>query len=466
MNFDVLVIGGGPGGYVAAIRSAQKGLKVALVEKEFLGGVCLNVGCIPSKALIHAASFFHHIQKNTSSMGIKISGDVEVDMEQMVSWKQSVCNKMAKGIDHLLKANGVEVFHGEAMFVLPVQVQIHLLSGGIETISAQNIILAIGSRCVEIPGFSIDEQNILSSTGALSLKILPQKLTVIGGGYIGLEIGSYLAKLGVQVSILEREDSLLSGLVDPECVKVVERKLKKQGVQIFLKTTVQSYEKKEGCLKIQALVEGVQKDFLSDQILLTVGRRPNTDLMNLKQLGIELDELGFIKVNEQMRTSVSHIFAIGDVAGEPLLAHKASYEGVLVADVISGINRVFDAKVIPAVIFTDPEIACVGWTKQQCHLNGYQDLKIGKFPFSANGRATSLMETEGFVKIIADNKTNVVLGMHICGPEASNLISEGVLAIEMGATLEDIALSIHPHPTLGETIMECAEATLGKAIHI
>ena len=464
-SFDVVVIGAGPGGYVAAIRAAQMGKKTAIVEREFLGGVCLNVGCIPSKAMISAAHFLHRVKHDASDMGIEIKGETRLNMKKLVAWKQSVCDKMSGGVGQLLKGNQVAVLWGEANFKSPTEITVKS-SSGTETVTAKNIILATGSRPIEIPGFAVDEENVLSSTGALALDQLPERVVVIGGGYIGLEIGSYLTRLGSQVTVLEAGTALLQGVADKDCVQVMERKIKKSGVKIIYSARAKSYAKKGKTYEVSYELNGKVEKVECDKILLTVGRRPNSDQGNLKAAGIQTDDKGFVKANAQCRTNVPHIFAIGDIIGQPMLAHKASHEGVLAAEVIGGKNRAFDAKTIPAVIFTDPEIASVGMTEEECRAKGLTDLKIGKFPFAANGRAVSIMETDGFIKIIADAKSHVVLGVHMVGPEVSNLISEAALAIEMGARLEDIALTIHPHPTLGEVMMESAEATLGHAIHI
>ncbi len=463
-NFDVVVIGAGPGGYVAAIRSAQLGLKTACVEKEYLGGVCLNVGCIPSKAMISATHFLHKAQHDAAEMGINIKG-ISVDMKQLKKWKESVTNKMSGGVGQLLKGNGVTTLMGTAEFKNKNEITVTSKTGS-ETITAKHFIIATGSRPIEIPGFAFDEKGIMSSTGALALDEIPEKIVVIGGGYIGLEISGYLSKLGTKVTVLEAGPAVLSGVVDPECAQVVSRKLTKQGVEILTNAKAKSQKKVGGGFEITAEINGKEQTLKADKILVTVGRKPNSDQANLKAAGLQIDEKGFIKVDQQRRTNVSNIFAIGDIACQPMLAHKASYEGVLVAEVIAGKNRAYDVKTVPAVVFTDPEIAAAGMMESEAKAKGFTDLKIAKFPFAANGRATSLMETDGFVKMIADAKTNVLLGVHIVGPEASNLISEAALAIEMGARLEDLALTIHPHPTLGETMMEAAEATLGHAIHM
>ena len=337
---------------------------------------------------------------------------------------------------------------------------------GSDTITAKNFIVATGSRPIEIPGFKFDEKEIMSSTGALALDAIPKKMVVIGGGYIGLEITGYIAKLGTEVIVVEAGPALLNGVVDPECAQVVSRKLTKAGVKVLLNAKAKGQKKVGDGYEVSIDNNGKEEVLKCDKILVTVGRKPNGDQTKLAAAGIQVDERGFVKVDAQRRTNVPHIFAIGDVAGQPMLAHKASYEGVMVAEIISGANRVYDAKTVPAVVFTDPEIASAGMTEAEAKAKGFTDLKVGKFPFAANGKAVSLMETDGFVKMIADAKTNILLGVHIVGPEASNLISEAVVAIEMGARIEDLALSIHPHPTLGETMMEAAEATLGHAIHI
>ena len=464
-NFDVVVVGAGPGGYVAAIRSAQLGKKTAIIEREYMGGVCLNVGCIPSKALIAAGHFLHRLHDQAPEMGFTIKGEVQINMGQTQKWKQSVCDRMAGGVEQLLKGNGVTIIRGEATFKTAQELTVKT-SAGSDSVTAKNFILATGSRPIEIPGFKYDEKLVCSSTGALARTEVPKSIIVIGGGYIGLEIGSMYANFGSKVTVVEALKGLLVGLADPECVQLVARKLKKKGVEVMLEAKAKSWAKSGDGVEVTIEVGGKEQKLKGDCVVVTVGRKPNSDQANLKGIGLEIDERGFVKTNAQRRTNLPHIFAIGDITCQPMLAHKASHEGVLVAEVISGQNRVFDAKVIPSVIFVEPEIASAGWTEDECKKNGHTDLKIGKFPFAANGRAVSLMETDGFVKMIADAKTHVVLGIHICGPEASNMISEAVLAIEMGARLEDIALSIHPHPTLGETMMEAAEATLGHAIHI
>lgn len=470
--FDVVVIGAGPGGYVAAIRAAQLGFKTAVIEREFLGGVCLNVGCIPSKAMITATHLLHKAQHNFADMGLNIKGGIDVDMKKLVGWKQSVSDKMSGGVSQLLKGNGVTVLKGEATFKNSRELTVtpsSKINGSIaapETVTAQYFVIATGSRPIEIPGFKFDETDIMSSTGALAMDHIPKRVVTIGGGYIGLEISSYLRKLGSEVTVVEAQSSLLAGVVDPECAQVVSRKAEKAGIKVLYGAKAKGQKKTKDGYEVSVEINGKEEIIKCDKILVTVGRKPNGDQMNLKAAGIQVDERGFVPVNAQRRTNVPNIFAIGDIAGQPMLAHKASHEGVLVAEVIKGHNRVYDAKTVPAVVFTDPEIAAAGWTEAEARAKGYNDLLISKFPFAANGRAVSMIETDGFVKMIADAKSHILLGVHIVGPEASNLISEAALAIEMGARIEDLALTIHPHPTLGETMMEAAEATLGHAIHI
>lgn len=465
-NYDVVVVGAGPGGYVCAIRAAQMGLKTAIVEREFLGGVCLNVGCIPSKAMISAGHFLHKLQHGASDMGIGVKGEVTLDVNRLQTWKKSVCDRMASGVEQLLKGNAVTVLRGEASFQNAQTVSVKMASGQTELVSAKNFVLATGSRPIEIPGFKFDEEFVLSSTGGLAQSQKLKSIVVIGGGYIGLEMGSMFANLGTKVTVVEASGGLLTGLADPECVQVVARKLKKSGVDVVLNAKAKAYKRVGAEVEVEIEVAGAVQKLKADKVLVTVGRKPNSDQANLKGIGLAIDERGFVKVDAARRTSIAHIYAIGDLACQPMLAHKASHEGVLVAELIAGKKRVFEPKTVPSVIFVDPEIASAGMTEEEARRAGYVDLKVGKFPFAANGKAVSLMETDGFVKIVADAKTHVVLGVHIVGPDASNLISEGVLAVEMGARLEDLALSIHPHPTLGETMMEAAEAALGHAIHV
>lgn len=462
-DYDVIVIGAGPGGYVCAIRAAQHGFKTAVIEREFLGGVCLNVGCIPSKALIHAGHVYYQVQHKSSLMGIKVQG-LSLDAKILQEWKQSVCDRMGQGVEGLLKGNGVDIFRGEAKFKNPHELTI-IGPFGQKTLKAKYIVIATGSRPIELKSFPFDEKQILSSTGALALDELPKSLVVIGGGYIGLEIAGFMADFGVKVTVLEASHQFLNGVADPECTEVVVKNLRKKGVELVTGARALGYEKSKNALQVAFDLGGKTEHRICDKVLVTVGRRPNSDQMDFSSVGVRVNSQGFVEVDPQRRTSQKHIFAIGDIAGQPMLAHKASFEGILVADVIKGHNRVYDIKGVPSVVFTDPEIAACGLMESEAKEKGYQ-VSVGKFPFAANGRAVSLMQTEGFVKIVADRESGVILGFHMVGPEVSNLISEGMLALEMGATLQDLALTIHPHPTLGEVIMEAAEVGLGHPVHI
>lgn len=454
-EYDVVVIGAGPGGYPAAIRCSQNGLKTAIVEKNLLGGVCLNVGCVPSKALIHASYFFKNLE-HANQMGISVDVN-QVDFAKLQSWKESICDKMRQGVLGLLKANKVDVIRGEALFKSPSEIAI-----SDKKIHAKNSIIATGSSSRKVDGFEYDEDLILSSTGALNQKTLIKKLIVIGGGYIGLEIGCYMAKFGTKVIVLEAGNNLFSNLIDDDVCKAVLKKFKTLGVDIHTNSKALEVNKKTSSVEVLADIEGSNLLLKADKILVTVGRVPNSDWV--KPLGLDIDEFGFIKTDPQMRTSIPNIFAIGDVTKNPMLAHKASYEGLLAADVISNKNRVFDAKVIPSVIFTDPEIATVGLSEKD--LTDKTEYKISKFPYRANAKAVSMTEDNGFVKIISKKDNGLIVGVQIVGFESSNLISEASLAIEMGASLEDLALTIHPHPTLSEMIMEASELGLGHPVHI
>jgi dihydrolipoamide dehydrogenase len=459
---DVLVIGAGPGGYVAAIRAAQKGKKVICVEREKLGGVCLNVGCIPSKAMIHASTVVDRAH-DAGDMGIGL-GAISVDVPKMVAWKQKIVDRLTGGVAMLFKHHRVEHVTGAATFVTPTKVSVKS-SAGVEEIEAADVIIATGSRPIELPAFKVDGVHVLGSTEALALTALPKKILVIGGGYIGLEIGTFLRKLGSEVVVVEATNSLLPGQ-DPDLVAVVHRGLKKRKVEIHLESLAQRYEKIDGGIggvRVFVRTPKGEKTIEVDWILSTVGRRPNSEGLGLETIGVKVEK-GFIVVDPQRRTNVPHVYAIGDVAGQPMLAHKASREGIVAAEVICGLPSEADWRCVPAVIFTDPEIASVGMTEAEAKAKGY-DPVVGKFPFTANGRALSINEAEGFAKIVADRKTDLVLGVHIVGPEASELIAEGALAIEMAARVEDIAATIHAHPTLPEAVMEAAEAVHGLAIH-
>ncbi len=459
---EVLVVGGGPGGYVAAIRAAQLGKDVTLVEKDELGGVCLNVGCIPSKALIYAAYLYEKI-KRAEQFGISAK-EVQLDFARLQAWKESVIKKLTGGVKQLCEGNGVNIIKGKATFVAPKKCLVES-EHGTQALEFKDCIIATGSVPMNIPGFERDGEVVIDSTGALALKKPPQSLVVIGGGYIGLELGMAYAKFGSKVTVVEMLDSLLPG-TDPELTRLLARKVRELQMEVHLKSQAKELKAGSGGAELLVQTPDGEKKLEAEKILVSVGRKPHTPPdLGLDKLGIQLDSKGFVKTDSQRRTSNPHVYAIGDVAGPPLLAHKASHEGLVAAEAICGLKSAADWRTVPAVIFTDPEIAYAGMSESEAQQAGYKTI-AGKFPFAALGRALTMGETEGFIKVIADAETRVVLGVQIVGPEASTLISEGVLAIEMGATLEDLALSIHPHPTLPEGLMEAAEAALGKAIHI
>lgn len=458
---DALVIGAGPGGYVCAIRLGQLKQKTVLVEREWIGGTCLHVGCIPSKALITAAKF-HEKLKHASDFGVNVKG-VSIDFPRMVEWEKGIISKFTGGVQQLLKANKVETVMGTARFVSAGEVEVRN-GEAVTTIAAKNIVIATGSVPASIPSFAYDGERIISSTEALVLPEIPKKLLVIGGGYIGLEMGIMYAHLGSKVTVVEMMDQLLPGF-DVELVRTLSRALRNKGIEYFVKARAKSWEGEVGKLKATVEIDGQDRVLEADRILVTVGRKPNTSGLEIEKAGLKTDEQGFLPVDKQCKTSVNRIFAIGDVIGNPMLAHKASKEGEVVAEIIAGHNRVVDYVAMPAVIFTDPEIATVGYSEEEAKAHGYQAAS-GKFPFAASARALTQGATDGYVKVIYDRESKQVLGFQIIGPDASDLIGEAALAIEMGATVEDISLTVHPHPTLTETMMESAKAALGEAIHI
>lgn len=459
LDVDVVVVGSGPGGYVAAIRAAQLGKSVTIIDKADIGGVCLNRGCIPSKALISAAHQYEAAQKS-SAIGIEVEG-VKVNFDKVQKWKESVVNKLTGGVNSLLKGNKVEIVKGEVMFVEPNLIRV---MDGYEATRYrfEQCIIATGSRPIELKPFPFSER-IMSSTGALSLKEIPKSMVVIGGGYIGIELGQTYAKFGTKVTILEGTDSILPGF-EREFSKLVEKDLKKLDVEIVTGAMASASEEKDGEVTVTYSVNDEEQSVRAEYLLVTVGRRPNTDEIGLEHIGVKMSDRGLIEVDKQGRTSIEHIYAIGDIVPGLALAHKASYEGKVAAEAIAGEPSEVDYKVIPSVVFSDPEIASVGFTETEAKEAGHE-LLTGKFPYAANGRALSLNATEGFVKIVADKETQLVLGAQVAGTEASNLIAELALAIEMGTTLEDIALTIHAHPTLGEIVAEASEGALGQAIH-
>lgn len=460
VEVDTLVVGAGPGGYVAAIRAAQLGQKVTIVDKGALGGVCLNVGCIPSKALITAGQKAAEAQ-GIEELGIKVE-KVSVDFSKVQEWKDSVVNKLTSGVEGLLKGNKVDIVSGEAYFVDKNTAKV-MDEKNSQTYKFNNCIIATGSTPIEIPSFKFSDR-VLDSTGALSLKEIPKKLVVIGGGYVGTELGTAFANFGTEVTFLEGAKDILGGF-EKQMTQVVKKRLKKKGVTIVTEAVAKGVEETKDGVKVTYEAKGKEEILEADYVLVTVGRKPNTEEIGLEQVGIELDERGRVKTDKQCRTSVDNIYAIGDITAGPPLAHKASYEGKIAAEVISGEKSEIDYIGVPAVAFTDPELATVGLSEQEAKDKGF-NVKVGKFPFAANGRALALNEADGFLKLITRKEDGLVLGGQIAGPNASDMISEIGLAVESGMTAEDIALTIHAHPTLGEITMEAAEVGLGKPVHM
>ncbi|KIQ93327.1 Dihydrolipoyl dehydrogenase [Anoxybacillus thermarum] len=457
---ETLVVGAGPGGYVAAIRAAQLGQKVTIVEKGNLGGVCLNVGCIPSKALI-SAGHRYEIATHSQDMGI-FSENVKVDFAKVQEWKAGVVKKLTGGVEGLLKGNKVEIVRGEAYFVDENTVRV-MTENSAQTYKFKNAIIATGSRPIELPTFKFSKR-VLDSTGALNLSDIPKSMVVIGGGYIGTELGTAYANFGTKITILEGADEILSGF-EKQMSAVVRRRLKKKGVDVFTNALAKGVEEREDGVTVTFEVNGETKTVDAEYVLVTVGRRPNTEEMGLEQIGVKMTERGLIEIDKQCRTSVPNIYAIGDVVAGPPLAHKASYEGKIAAEAIAGHPSEIDYLAIPAVVFSDPECASVGYFEKQAIEEGI-DVITAKFPFGANGRALALNETDGFLKLVLTKDDGVIIGAQIVGPNASDMIAELGLAIEAGMTAEDIAMTIHAHPTLGEITMEAAEVALGSPIHI
>ena len=461
IELETVVIGSGPGGYVAAIRAAQTGQKVAIIEREFIGGVCLNVGCIPSKALINAGHRYQEA-KNSAAFGI-LTKDVELDFTKTQEWKDTqVVNTLTKGVEMLLKKNKVEIIRGEAFFNDSNLIRV-INDDSAQSYTFKNAIVATGSRPIEIPGFKFGGR-VLDSTGALNLKEVPKKLVVIGGGYIGSELAGVYANLGTEVTILEGLPSILSAF-DKDMVKLVEDNFKSKDVNIVTSAMAKKAEETEDGVTVTYEVDGKEVSVDADYVLVTVGRRPNTDDLGLEAAGVKMNDRGIVEVDKQSRTSQKHIYAIGDIVPGPPLAHKASYEAKIAAEAIAGQNVEVDYVAIPAVCFTDPELATVGLTQEEAKEQGL-DVKVSKFPFGANGRALSLNQTEGFVRIVTDKETGLVLGGQVAGVGASDLIAELALAVEARMMIEDLALTIHAHPTMAETIMDASELSLGLPIHI
>ncbi|MEM0952072.1 MAG: dihydrolipoyl dehydrogenase [Cyanobacteria bacterium P01_H01_bin.74] len=481
---DLIVIGGGPGGYTAAIRAAQLGQSVILVEKEAIGGVCLNWGCIPSKALIQAGKQYEKMCQ-ASQVGI-VTADIQIDMKQMQAWKNGIVDRLTQGVKQLLSANGVTVLSGEACFQSPHSLEITESNGQKLTRTAKHSIIATGSSPIALPHLPLDHQVVLGSREVLSLQHVPQSLAIVGAGVIGLEIATLYAKLGTQVTLIEQQDRLLPAL-DDDITRLLKKALKHQGIALHLSSSVQGCTVVSPDAGAQLTVADTAKNTGSakgrnksatttinaEKVLVCVGRKPNTEALNLSAANLSSNAAGFIETNHWLQTATASIYAIGDVTGGPLLAHKASREGLIAAEQAAGKARTAKTCVMPAVIFSDPEIAFVGLSEKAAKAYGYA-VKVGKFPFAANGRALTLpmskdtagKEHTGMVKLITDAKSNAILGAQCIGADVSEIISEITLAIEMSATADDLALTVHAHPTLSESWMEAAEAVENNAIHI
>lgn len=460
LKYTAVVVGAGPGGYPCAIRLGQLGVKTLCIEKEYYGGVCLNVGCVPSKALITASKTYAGAKKDYGTMGVMID-NVTFDMGKAQEWKQSVVERMTGGVKTLLKANNVDTLFGAATAVDAHTLEVETADGKVR-VECEHLVIATGSRPIEIPGFSYSDDRVMDSTKGLALTEIPDDLVVIGGGYIGLELGIMLAKVGANVTVVEAQDEVMPGF-DKEVVKLLRRKMKKLKIKVLTNSKALGWEEGENKALVKIETAKGEEQIPADKVLVTVGRFPNSEGWK-DQLGLEMSGRQIL-VDKQLKTSVAGVYAIGDVASGIMLAHKATHDGEICAEVIAGHDAYNDARTVPAVVFTDPEIATAGLQEQEAKDAGY-DIKVGKFPWGANARAVTHLDTDGFIKVILDKADDRVLGVTICGPHASDLISEATLAVEMDAEALDIGLTIHPHPTLGEAVMEAAKAALGEAVHI
>ena len=463
-NFDLLVIGGGPGGYVCAIRAAQLGLKTACIESRgTLGGTCLNVGCIPSKSLLNSSELYHKAKTNFNNIGIE-TGSVKLNIEKLMMNKNKSVQILTKGIEFLFKKNKVTYIKGKAVLFSKNSVVVYEDKKK-TSYSSKNIVIATGSESTSLPGINIDEKDIISSTGALSLKKVPNKLVVIGGGYIGLEMGSVWSRLGSEVTVVEFLDHITPGM-DKEISKEFQKILNKQGIKFKLDSKVVSVKKSKTGAQVDYVNNktGIKEKIDSEKVLVSVGRKPYTEGLNLSKIGVKKDDKGGIEVNKNFQTSIPNIYAIGDVIKGPMLAHKAEEEGIAVAEILAGQAGHVNYDVIPGVIYTSPEVASIGKTEEQLKEKKIS-YKVGKFPFLANSRAKVNNESDGFVKILAETKTDKILGVHIIGPHCGDMIAEMALAMEFGASAEDIARTCHAHPTHTEAIKEAALAVDKRPIH-
>ena len=464
-SFDLIVIGTGPGGYVCAIRAAQLGMKVAVVEKRAThGGTCLNVGCIPSKALLHASEMFNEAGHGFAGMGIKVSP--ELDLTKMQAFKAEGVKGNVDGVAYLLKKNKIDSFHGTGKILKSGAIEITFINGEKQNLDAKYIVIATGSDVVRLPGMTIDEKTVVSSTGALELASVPKKLLVIGAGVIGLELGSVWRRLGAEVQVVEYLDRILPGM-DAEVAKSFQRILEKQGLKFKLSSKVTGVESSKGGLaaKVEPASGGAAESFPADVVLVAVGRTPYTEGLGLAEAGIALDAKKRIVVDGHFQTNVTGVYAIGDVIAGPMLAHKAEDEGVALAEMLAGQAGHVNYGVIPNVIYTAPEVASVGKSEEDLRAEGI-GYTVGKFPFTANGRAKVNRTTDGFVKILADAKTDRVLGVHIIGPHAGEIIAEAAVLMEFGGSAEDLARTCHAHPTLTEAVKEAAMAVAKRTIHM
>ena len=464
--YDLVAIGAGPGGYVAAIRAAQLGMKVACVDKRAaLGGVCLNVGCIPSKVLLYSSERYEDAKERFADHGIRFSG-LELDLGAMMARKEKVVADLTKGIEFLLDKNKIDRVCGTATIAAPGEVSVSQDDGATLTLATRNILIATGSEPAALEGVEVDEKRIVSSTGALSLESVPEKLIVIGAGVIGLELGSVWSRLGSEVTVVEYLDHILPGM-DREISRQAQRVFKRQGLAFRLsqKVTSASVEGQGVQLNLEPVAGGDPEELAADVVLLAIGRRPYTEGLGLEALGVTLDERGFIEVDDRFETRIQGIYAIGDCIPGPMLAHKASEEASICAEILAGQSGRIDYDRVPGVVYTWPEIASVGKTEEALKEQGVS-YKVGKFPFSANSRARTTGDTDGVVKILADATTDRVLGVHILGPLAGDLIAEAVIAMEFGASAEDIARTCHAHPSMAEAMGEAALAVAGRALHV
>jgi len=467
MQFDLIIIGSGPGGYVAAIRAAQLGLKTAIIERyATLGGTCLNVGCIPSKALLDSSEHYHNAAEKFSEHGIKLS-NLKVDMPQMIKRKDEVVDQTCKGVSFLMKKNKIEVYHGHGSFVDKNTVSIAKDDGSKEEIKGKNVIIATGSKPITPASFNYDKNRVITSTEALNIKKVPKKMVIVGGGVIGLELGSVYARLGTEVSVVEFMDRIIAGM-DKDCSKELQRALKKIGMKFYLGHAVTDVKAGKNSVTVEYKKKDTE-DILSidaDYCLIAIGRRPYTDNLGLENAGVEKDEKGRIEVDQHLQTNVPGIYAIGDVVKGAMLAHKAEEEGVMVAELLAGEKPHINYNLIPGVVYTWPEVAAVGQTEAQIKEAGIP-YNVGKFPFKALGRARASMDTEGMVKIIAHKETDEVLGVHMVGPRVADMIAEAVAVMEFRGSAEDIARMSHAHPTYTEATKEAALAATGnRALHV